>query len=144
MTFADCIEFVRKTPDGFMATIDGTLPRVRPMTVWMADETGFYFYTSTVKPLFSQIKACPYVEIAFYRKGKSQKQDTILRITGKIEEVPATSIRKKLYETMPWLKNIGCGTPECPTIVVFRIASGKFNFWTWENNVTPGPWMEFP
>ena len=45
---------------------------------------------------------------------------------------------------MPWLNNIGCGTPDCPTIAVFRLAAGKFNFWTWENNVNPGPWIPFP
>jgi len=51
---------------------------------------------------------------------------------------------KRLYETFDWLKQIGTGTPECPTIMVFRISSGRFNFWTWENNIDPGPWTRFP
>jgi uncharacterized pyridoxamine 5'-phosphate oxidase family protein len=144
MTLTDCIEFIRKTPNGFMATIDAGLPHVRPMTVWNADLTGFYFYTSTIKPFFSQLQVCAKVEIAFHRPGKSQGEDVILRIAGEVEIVEDMDVRCKLYETMPWLKNIGCGTPDCPTIVVFRIASGKFNFWTWENNVNPGPWMVFP
>jgi len=53
-------------------------------------------------------------------------------------------ILRKLYEKFPWLKEIGTGTPDSPTIVVFRIPAGFFNFWTWENNVAPGPWVAFP
>ena len=52
----DCIVFVRRNPTGFLATIDGDRPHVRPMTVWNADASGFYFFTSRVKPLMSQLK----------------------------------------------------------------------------------------
>jgi hypothetical protein len=24
------------------------------------------------------------------------------------------------------------------------IATGQYNFWTWENNIKPGPWIPFP
>ena len=52
------------------------------MTVWMADESGFYFYTSTVKPLMSQLNKNPEVEIAFHQPGVTQGADIILRIAG--------------------------------------------------------------
>ena len=144
MTFEDCLEFTREVPVGFLATADGEEPHVRPMTVWLADRSGFYFYTSTVKPLMSQLRANPRVEIAFHKPGALADGDTVLRIAGRIEMVRDREIRKRLYEAFPWLKEIGTGTPDTPTIAVFRIPRGRFNFWRWENNVHPGPWIEFP
>jgi uncharacterized pyridoxamine 5'-phosphate oxidase family protein len=144
MAFNDCIEFVRRNPNGFLATIDGNRPRVRPMTAWDADTSGFYFYTSKVKPLMFQLLAYPKVEIAFYEPGTPPDIGVLLRMAGQIEIVEDMNIRRKLYEAMPWLKKIGTGTPDCPTIVVFKIATGQYNFWTWENNIKPGPWIPFP
>ncbi len=146
MTFEDCVRFVEENPNGFLATAEGEKPHVRPMTVWLADGSGIYLYTSIVKPLASQLLANPNVEIAFHHPGTNRDRDigTILRIAGRVELVKDMGIRRKLYEKFPWLKEIGTGTPDSPTIVVFRIPAGFFNFWTWENNVAPGPWVAFP
>lgn len=143
MDFKDCIEFVRRNPNGFLATIDGNRPRVRPMTIWDADETGLYFYTSKVKPLMSQLLASPMVEIAFYQPGTPPDIGVVLRINGQIEIVEDMNVHRKLYGVMPWLSEVGTGTPDCPTIVVFKISTGQYNFWTWENNINPGPWIPF-
>jgi uncharacterized pyridoxamine 5'-phosphate oxidase family protein len=144
MTFDECIKFIEKASDGFLASVDGVKPHVRPMTVWLADRSGIYFYTSTVKPLVAQLLANPNVEIAFHQRGTPPDIGTVLRIAGKIEVVTDMNIRKKLYERYDWLKQIGTGKPDSPTIMVFRIASGLFNFWQWGNNVNPGPWIQFP
>ena len=144
MTFEDCIKYVKTSPNGFLATVEGEVPHVRPMTVWLADNSGIYFYTSVVKPLVSQLQSNPNVEIAFHQPDAARDIGTILRIKGRVEFVGDMKIRSKLYETFTWLKQIGAGTPDSPTIVVFKIASGRFNFWTWENNINPGPWVQFP
>jgi uncharacterized pyridoxamine 5'-phosphate oxidase family protein len=144
MIFEDCIQFMEKTPNGFLATVEGEKPHVRPMTAWLADKSGIYFYTSLVKPLVSQLMANSNVEIAFHQPGITPDMGTVLRIAGRIELVEDMNVRKKLYTTFTWLKQIGTGTPDSPTIVVFRIPCGHFNFWTWENNVSPGPWVQFP
>lgn len=144
MTFGDCISFIEKNSNGFLATTEGARPHVRPMTVWLVDESGIYFYTSAVKPLSSQLLANPNVEIAFHQPGTSPDIGTVLRVAGQIEIVKDMEIRKKLYDKFVWLKEIGTGKPDSPTIVVFRISSGLYNFWKWENNVNPGPWFPFP
>jgi pyridoxamine 5'-phosphate oxidase len=144
MTYEDCIEYIEQAANGFLATVEGEKPHVRPMTVWLADRSGIYFYTSAVKPLASQLLANPNVEIAFCQPGVPPDIGTALRIAGRMEIVEDMNIRKRLYETFAWLKQIGTGTPDSPTIVVFRMPSGRFNFWTWENNVSPGPWVQFP
>ena len=144
MTFNEALEFVRRNPNGFLATLDGDQPHVRPMTVWLADMTGLYFYTSKVKPLMAQLLAHPRVEIAFHQPGTPPDLGRLLRLAGRIEIVEDMDIRTRLYEALPWLKQIGTGKPDCPFIVVFRMPAGQFNFWTWENNVKPGPWIPFP
>lgn len=144
MTFQESIDFMKRNPNGFLATAIGDKPHVRPMTAWLADETGIYFYTSRIKSLVSQLEKNPNVEIAFQQPAKPPDIDSILRIAGPIEFVEDMAIRSRLYETFPWLKEIGTGRPDSPTIVVFRIPQGQFNYWTWENNVNPGPWVEFP
>lgn len=143
-TFDDCLAFVQRTPNGFLATVEGDRPRVRPMTVWLADRTGLYFYTSKVKPLFAQLQRKPQVEIAFHAPGKPPDLGATLRVAGEIELVEDMAVRNRLHGMMPWMKKLGASAAECPTIVVFRLARGRFNFWTWENNVKPGPWLPFP
>ncbi|HEY3276238.1 MAG TPA: pyridoxamine 5'-phosphate oxidase family protein [Syntrophorhabdaceae bacterium] len=144
MTFEDCVRHMEKTPVGFLATVEGEKPHVRPMTVWRADQRGIYFYTSRVKPLVSQLSTNPHVEIAFHEPGVAPDVGTVLRIAGRMEVVEDMKIRQRLYETFTWLKEIGTGTPDSPTIAVFRISSGSFNFWRWEHNLNPGPWVPFP
>jgi uncharacterized pyridoxamine 5'-phosphate oxidase family protein len=144
MTFQECIDFMKRNPNSFLATASGDKPHVRPMTVWLADETGIYFYTSRIKSLVSQLEKNPNIEIAFHQPGTPPDIGSILRISGRIEFVEDMAIRTRLYETFSWLKEIGTGRPDSPTIVVFRIPQGQFNYWTWENNVNPGPWVEFP
>lgn len=144
MTFSECLEFVRNNPTGFLATVEEQRPHVRPMTVWLADDTGVYFYTSLVKPLVAQLRANPQVEIAFHQPGPPPEIGVVLRIAGRMEFVQDMKIRERLYATYDWLKQIGTGKPDCPTILVFRIPGGRFNYWTWENNVNPGPWVSFP
>ncbi|HRT84880.1 MAG TPA: pyridoxamine 5'-phosphate oxidase family protein [Bacteroidales bacterium] len=144
MTFQECIDYIKRNPTGFLATAIGDIPHVRPMTVWLADETGIYFYTSSVEHLMSQLNANQKIEIAFHEQGTKPDLDSILRIAGTIEFVEDMKIRTLLYETFSWLKTIGTGKPDSPTIVVFRLPRGKFNYWTWENNVNPGPWIDFP
>jgi pyridoxamine 5'-phosphate oxidase len=145
MTFQECVDYIKRNPNGFLATAIGNKPHVRPMTVWLADETGIYFYTSRVKPLASQLEKNNNVEIAFHQPGIPPDIGSILRIAGCIEFVEDMAIRIRLYETVPWLKTIGTGKPDSsPTIIVFRIPKGYFNYWTWENNINPGPWVEFP
>lgn len=138
------LEFVRRNPYGFLATADGNQPHVRAMIVWLADTTGFYFYTSKAKPLTSQLLKNPRVEIAFHQAGTPPDPGILLRLAGAIEIVEDMAIRTRLYEAQPWLKQIGSGKPDCPFIIVFRISAGQFNFWTWENNIKPGPWIPFP
>jgi uncharacterized pyridoxamine 5'-phosphate oxidase family protein len=150
MNFQDCIDFIVKYPDGFVATVENDQPRVRPLTVWRADATGFYFYLPKFKRVYSQLRAHPKVEIAFFRPpgpgdvatlpglGTVPGTGTLLRITGQCEFLEDGEIRRRLFAVHPWLLRLGDGA-DTPMIAVFRIASGTFSFWTLENNSQSHP-----
>jgi hypothetical protein len=67
MNIHDCIKFANEIPVCYLATTDGDQPRVRALGFWFADETGFYFQTSTAKELPDQIKKNPKTEACFYK-----------------------------------------------------------------------------
>ena len=143
--FQDCIEFVLKNPNGFAATSEDAQPHVRPLTVWRADETGIYFFLPKFKAVYQQLRNNPKAEIAFHQPaspgdfinlpviGPVQSTGTLLRITGQLEFLEDSETRRQLFNTYPWLKQLGDGT-ENPMIAVFRIAEGEFSFWTLANN----------
>ena len=144
MNHQELLDFIRKNPVGFMASSDRGRPRVRPMTVWLADKTGLYFYTSRLKNLMMQLLIEPAVEIAFHQPGTPPDPGTLVRVAGRAEFVDDMATRKRLWELNPWLEKIGTGTPDNQSIAVFRIPSGEYSLWTWENNIQPGPWLVFP
>jgi len=139
------LDFITGHANGFLATVENGKPHVRPMTVWLADDTGIYFYTSKVKDVFRQLQGDPEVELVFVRPEEGESAPgSMIRIAGKVEFVEDTDVRDQLWQLNPWLLET-VGTPEeATTIAVFRISAGKFNYWTWENNVNPGPWVDFP
>ena len=83
MDFKDCYDFANANKTCYLATADGDQPRVRAMGMWYADETGFYFQTSTTKEFTHQLEKNPKTEICFYKhKGMI---GTMLRVSGIIE-----------------------------------------------------------
>jgi len=155
--FQDCIDFVLKNPNGFVATAEGDHPHVRVLTVWRADRTGIYFYLPKFKPVYHQLRANPQVEIAFHQPALPQdlltvpdvgtipNTGTLLRITGRLEFTDDADTRRRLFNLQPWLLKLGDGR-ENPMIAIFRIARGTFSFWTFANNSqsNPAPKISFP
>jgi len=139
------LDFIVGHEDGFLATVENDKPHVRPMTVWLADDTGIYFYTSRVKQLFGQLEQNPEVEVVFVHPSKGDTAPgSMVRLAGRVEFVDDPEIRGRLWQLNPWLLD-AVGTPEeAKSIVVLRISRGRFNYWTWENNVNPAPWVDFP
>ena len=83
MNFSECIRFANENPVAWVATSDGSQPRVRPLQMWFADPTGFYFQTRTIKDLYRELKKNPRVVIGFWKSGETG--GTVLRVAGQIE-----------------------------------------------------------
>ena len=129
MNFKDCINFANENKTAYLATMDGDQPRVRPMGMHYADETGFYFNTESTKALARQLKENQKVELCFFAQGK------VLRVSGKIDFIDDIAIRKRFYEERNFLKELGVKGPEDPFLMVFALRKGEAFFWTFADNL---------
>lgn len=140
MNLQDCIRFSYENPICFIATMDKDQPRVRGLAFWFADETGFYFQTSSIKEFPHQLKKNPKAEICFYKHYGMI--GTMLRITGKVEFVNDIKLKEKVLLDRPFLKTYGI-TLDNSKLILFRISHGQAHFWTLDNNFKPKEYIEF-
>jgi len=140
MNFKDCINFANANPTSYLATVEGDQPHVRGFMMWFADETGFYFHTGALKPVYSQLKANNKVEACFYHAAENA--GVMMRVTGTVEFLDDKTLRAKLIEERPFLKAWGF-TAENPDLIIFRIAKGEAYFWTMETNFEPKKLIKF-
>jgi len=134
MNKQDCIKFTNENPVCYLATVESSQPRVRALGFWFADESGFYFQTSTVKEIPAQLKENPKTEACFYKH--EGMLGTMLRISGEVEFLTDRELKEKAIADRPFLKNFGL-TPDSPELTIFRITHGQAHFWTMENNLKP-------
>jgi len=140
MNIQDCIKFTNENPICSLATVENDQPRVRVIGFWFADKTGFYFQTSTIKEIPNQLKMNPKTEVCFYKH--EGMIGTMLRISGKIEFLTDSKLKKKALLDRPFLKGFGLKS-DSPKLVLFRIGHGQAYFWTMENNLKPKEIIEF-
>ncbi|HCT30048.1 MAG TPA: pyridoxamine 5'-phosphate oxidase [Bacteroidales bacterium] len=140
MNIQDCIKFTNENPICSLSTVENDQPRVRMIGFWFADETGFYFQTSTIKEIPNQLKMNPKTEVCFYKH--EGMIGTMLRISGEVEFLTDSKLKEKALLDRPFLKNFGM-TSDSPKLVLFRISHGQAYFWTMENNLKPKEIIEF-
>ncbi len=134
MNIRDCIKFSNDNPICSLATVENDQPRVRMIGFWFADETGFYFQTSTIKEIPHQIEKNPKIEACFYKH--EGMIGTMLRISGEAEFLTDLKLKEKALSDRPFLKAFGLSI-ESPSLILFRITHGQAHFWTMENNLKP-------
>jgi pyridoxamine 5'-phosphate oxidase len=140
MNISDCIKFSNENPICYLATVENDQPRVRALGFWFADETGFYFQTSSIKEIPNQLKNNANTEVCFYKH--EGMIGTMLRISGKAEFVYDAKLKAKALTDRPFLKNFGL-TVDSPGLILFRIAHGQAHFWKMENNLKPKEYIAF-
>lgn len=140
MNIQDCIKFTNENPICSLATVENDQPRVRLIGFWFADETGFYFQTSTIKKIPDQLKMNPKTEVCFYKH--EGMIGTMLRISGVVEFLTDSRLKEKVLLDRPFLKNF-VASNDSPTLVLFRIGHGQAHFWTMENNLKKKEIIEF-
>jgi len=140
MTTQDCIAFTNENPICYLATSANNQPHVRALGFWYADKSGFYFQTGAIKEFYTQLKNNPKTEVCFYKhEGMIGR---MLRIEGIVEFLNDKSLKEKVINDRPFLKEFGL-TANSPDLIIFRIAHGKAHFWTMENNLKPKKIIEF-
>jgi len=132
MDFQEYVTFANQNPECYISTTDGTQPKVRPVLMWFADDTGFYFQTQTVKAFCKQLKNNQKVEVCFHAPGPGSDPGKVMRITGEVEFIDDLALKSRCLEERHLLKDMGIVKPEDPLLFVFRIHKGEAFFWTRE------------
>ena len=126
MDFKEYVKFANDNPTCFMATMDGDQPRVRAITMWFADETGFYFQSQSVKAMCKQLEKNPKLEVCFHTKNFSK----VMRIYGEAKFVDDVTLRARCIEERHILKEINVTDPGDPMLAVIHLYTGEAYFWT--------------
>ncbi len=140
MNIQDCIKFANENPICFLATAEKDQPRVRALGFWFAEESGFYFQTSTIKEFAHQLEINKKAEVCFYKHAGMI--GTMLRIAGEVEFVNDIKLKERVLEDRPFLKSFGL-TIQSPELIIFRITHGEAHFWKMENNLKPKEVIKF-
>lgn len=128
------LSFANQNPACHFATTEGDQPRVRGLLMWFADETGFYFHTSSLKRLPKQLAENPKVEIAFLKPSENPAETAELRIKGLVEILEDTALEERLIAERPWLKEFGEIAPDSK-VVIFRVSNGEAHIWNMAVNM---------
>ena len=131
MDLKEYANFANENKTCYLATTEEDQPRVRALGMWYADETGFYYHTGAPKPVYSQLKNNPRVEVCFYHPAEDG--GVMMRVAGTVEFIDDKELRRKLVEERQFLKAWGF-TAESKELVIFRIAKGEAYFWTMKTN----------
>ncbi len=83
----------------YLATVDGTKPRVRPFGTILLHDNRLYIQTGKVKAVSRQISENPFVEIS-----ASMNNGTWIRISAQLVEDDSLEVKEKMLEKMPELK----------------------------------------
>ena len=134
------IKFANENPISYLATTDGTQPRVRGFQLWYADKTGLYYSSAAAKEIINQLKENPKVEICFFKSKTKDMQQ--MRVSGTVQFIDDLEMKKKLLDARPFLKKAGL-TPENPGLVLFKVAKCTAHFWTFETGNQPKKFVSF-
>ena len=105
----------------YLATVDGTKPRVRPFGTILLYDNKLYIQTGKVKEVSRQISENPFVEIS-----ASQNNGTWVRISAELVEDDSHEVKEKMLEKMPELKAMYSADDD--NMQMFWLKDGVANF----------------
>jgi len=130
---------LNKNPVFFLATLDGTEPRVRGMLLYRADASGIVFHTGPHKDLYHQILQNPAVQLCFYDSA----QNIQVRVRGSLEKSDDETLKDEIaaHPTRAFMQSwkAKCATKQdfYNMFSVFRLKNGIANVWTFDTNFAP-------
>lgn len=116
----EILDFIAVNSVGYIATIDGEQPRVRPFGFGYYEDGKFWFCTNNTKKVFRQLRNNPYAEVLFCKDDYSR----FLRLSGRVVFDETLDAKAKVMEMMPSVKGL-YDTPDNPVFEVFYLEKGK-------------------
>lgn len=114
----EVVSFLKENVSGFLATVDGDKPKVRPFQFMFEEGGKFVFCTNNTKDVFRQLQANPYVEFS-----SSSQAFAWVRLSGEVKFSSDVSLKAKVLETSGLVKSI-YQTADNPVFEVFYIEHG--------------------
>lgn len=133
MTKNEIFEAITNNPVFYLATVEGTQPRVRAMLLYRADEEGILFHTAVKKDVYKQMSINNKVELCFNCNG------TQIRISGELEQIDDNNLKDEIAEhptrgfLKAWKEN-GAFENFYKDIAVFRLKNGTASPWAMDKN----------
>ena len=113
-----------------LATVEGTKPRLRPMTL-VRRGASFFFATGSEANKVKQLESNPQVEIIL--QWKEEPNNGYIRLDGKAVRETNKETVADLYERFEYLSKLWKG-PDDPTLVVYRVEARNYDY------MKPGEW----
>ena len=121
--------FLNDAQTYYLATVDGTKPRVRPFGIILLWNGKLYIQTGKVKDVSHQIQENPFVEICAYMNG------SWLRIAAELVEDDDHDVKVAMLEKMPTLKGMYSADDDNMQMFWLKDATATFSSFTAEPEV---------
>ena len=114
----EVIDFLTANNTGFLGTVEGDKPHVRPFQFMLEDGGKLFFCTSNKKDVYAQLKANPHFEFS-----NTSPNFEWIRVRGEAEFCDDLSIKEKIIDSGPLVKSIYQSASN-PIFEIFFIKNG--------------------
>ena len=121
--------FLNDAQTYYLATVDGTKPRVRPFGTLLLSGGKLYIQTGKAKDVSRQISENPFVEICAYMNGGW------VRISAELVEDDSRDLKITMLEKMPSLKGMYSADDDNMQMFWLKDATATFSSFTAEPEV---------
>ena len=122
-------KFLKDAETYYLATMDGTQPRVRPFGTAHIFEGKLYIQTGKVKDVYQQLTANPKVEICACMNG------AWLRVSGELVEDDRREARQSMLDAYPSLQSMYSADDGNTVVFYFKNATATFSSFSAEPEV---------
>lgn len=122
-------EFLQKANIFYVATLDGSQPRVRPFGIAHIIDGKLCIMTGKKKPVSKQLSANPNAEVCACMNSKW------VRIAGKLIEDDRTETHQAMLDAYPFMKKTYAADDGNMQVLYFKDATATFDSFDGEHKV---------